>query len=413
MNSESASIAIEAPSPARLSWSARRLVALFQRLRYGRIELGVDGQRVRLDGSGDGPAARISIQRPGRLLRRLFWRGDLGFAEGYIDGDWTSDDPAALLYLLAVNLEAYEQGDRRGPAARVLSALQHRLNRNTRGGSRRNIAAHYDLGNDFYARWLDAGMTYSSALFDGAPDCTDLDAAQQRKYARMLALTGAKPGETILEIGCGWGAFAEYAARRGHRVIGLTLSREQLAYARDRIARAGLAGLVDLRLCDYRDFDGHVDHIVSIEMFEAVGREYWHTYFATLQRCLRPGGRAALQVITIDESLFDAYVANPGGFIQRYIFPGGMLPTKSGLGELARQAGLQAGARHAFGIDYAATLAHWHTRFNTQTTWLDAHGYDDRFRRMWRYYLAFCEAGFRAGQIDVVQCALQKPQAAG
>jgi cyclopropane-fatty-acyl-phospholipid synthase len=249
-------------------------------------------------------------------------------------------------------------------------------------------------------------MTYSAALFQGDEA---LEAAQARKYARMLELVDPAPGAHILEIGCGWGGFAEFAARRGFRVTGLTLSAEQLEYARARIARAGLGERVELRLQDYRDFAGEVDHVVSIEMFEAVGRDYWDGYFATLARCLRPGGRAALQVITIDEAQFEHYAANPGGFIQTYVFPGGMLPTRTHLERLATVAGLVPGPQHAFGIDYAETLAHWHRAFLGATDWLEANGYDERFRRLWRYYLAFCEAGFRAGDIDVVQLALTRP----
>jgi cyclopropane-fatty-acyl-phospholipid synthase len=341
------------------------------------------------------------------LLRRLFWRGDLGFAESYMAGEWESDTPAALIELFARNLDAYEKTESRHGLVRLASRAQHWFNRNSRSGSRRNIAAHYDLGNDFYRQWLDDTMTYSAALFDSGDD--SLERAQQRKYARMLSMLDAQPGQRILEIGCGWGGFAEYAAGLGYRVTGLTLSKAQLAYAKQRIERAGLAELVDFKLCDYRDFDETVDHIVSIEMFEAVGQDYWSTYFSTLSERLAPGGRAALQVITIDESQFKQYAANPGGFIQTYIFPGGMLPTKTHLGELAARAGLKPrGAMHAFGIDYADTLAQWHTTFDRATDWLEQRGYDARFRRMWRYYLAFCEAGFRAGDIDVVQFGMQK-----
>ena len=291
----------------------------------------------------------------------------------------------------------------------MMVGARHWLNRNSRRGSRRNIAAHYDLGNAFYAQWLDPTMSYSAAVFDPAMGSSEtLADAQQRKYARIFELIDPAPGETVLEIGCGWGGFAEYAARRGVRVIGLTLSSEQLAYAEARMQRNGLADRVDLRLCDYRDFAGQVDHIVSIEMFEAVGQEYWAGYFETLSRCLRPGGRVALQVITIDEAYFSAYAANPGGFIQTYIFPGGMLPTQAHLRRLGEQAGLCAGAQQGFGIDYADTLAHWHRAFDAKADWLSEHGYDEGFQRMWRYYLAFCEAGFRARLIDVVQCGFSK-----
>jgi len=289
----------------------------------------------------------------------------------------------------------------------MASRVQHWLNRNSRRGSRRNIAAHYDLGNDFYRQWLDGTMTYSAALFADANESLEL--AQQRKYSRMLSMLDARPGQRILEIGCGWGGFAEYAARQGYRVTGLTLSREQLAYAQRRIDHAGLSELVDFRLCDYRDFDEIVDHIVSIEMFEAVGQDYWRTYFDTLSQRLVPGGRAALQVITIDESQFDQYSANPGGFIQSYIFPGGMLPTKTHLTELGQNAGLSMhDDMYPFGVDYADTLSRWFDAFASRTEWLETRGYDERFRRMWRYYLAFCEAGFRSGDIDVVQVAFQK-----
>ncbi|MCB1788915.1 MAG: class I SAM-dependent methyltransferase [Gammaproteobacteria bacterium] len=409
MNAESLASALDASLHPRLSWSARRLVRLLQPLRRGVLSLVFADAEVCLYGARPGPAATLHVERPGALLRRLMWRGDLGFAEAYIAGDWHSEELAEALHLFAVNLDAYADVERRHGIVRWLTRAQHRLRRNTLRGSRRNISAHYDLGNDFYARWLDPGMTYSAGLFThGDVRSSELSEAQQHKYQRMLALSGARPGQTILEIGCGWGGFAEYAAQRGHRVIGLTLSREQLAYARQRIAAAGLQDLVDLRLCDYRNFHGEVDHIVSIEMFEAVGSEYWETFFATMARCLRPGGQAALQVITIDETLFDTYASNPGGFIQRYIFPGGMLPTVTHLNALAADAGMAVQQLDGFGRDYAETLVRWREAFDADVPWLDAHGYDARFRRTWRYYLAFCEAGFTSAQLDVVQIALRK-----
>ncbi|MDJ0741415.1 MAG: cyclopropane-fatty-acyl-phospholipid synthase family protein [Gammaproteobacteria bacterium] len=402
------SLALKLPILARLPWHQRRLVDHLARLRRGRLAVQLGGHAFVLHGRDDGPAADIAIARPAALLRKLIWRGDLGFAESFIAGDWQTGDLAGLLELLAINLDAYAATERRSALTQATANVRHWLNRNTRGGSRRNIAAHYDLGNDFYMQWLDWSMTYSAALFDAARADESLADAQQRKYARMLELVDPAPGETILEIGCGWGGFAEYAATRGYNVVGLTLSREQLAYAQQRVRRAGLAERVDLRLCDYRDFDERVDHVVSIEMFEAVGREYWQGYFDSVARCLRPGGRAALQVITIDEGHFDAYAANPGGFIQTYIFPGGMLPTKTHLGELAAAAGLGERGLDGFGDDYATTLAHWHRQFDACGDWLERNGYDEPFRRMWRYYLAFCEAGFRARLIDVVHCALVK-----
>ena len=410
MSSQTASLAVDLPAIERMPWYQRRLIEQLRRLQRGCLEITLPGHPpFHIQGAAPGPSADIQVNRPGAVLRRLFWRGDLGFAEGYMAGEWQSRDTATLLELFALNLDAYAASDSRHRLAQAMAAIRHRLNRNSLRGSRRNIAAHYDLGNDFYAQWLDPTMTYSAALFDRGGSLGD---AQERKYQRILEQIDPQPGEHILEIGCGWGGFAEYAARSGMRVTGLTLSQEQLYYARRRIARAGLADRVEFRLCDYRDFDQRVDHVVSIEMFEAVGQEYWSDYFSTLKRCLRPGGRAALQVITIDEAHFQQYADNPGGFIQTYIFPGGMLPTKGHLEQLSSDSGLQWQGMYCFGADYAQTLARWHERFDRCTEWLETHGYDRRFRRMWRYYLAFCEAGFRARQIDVVHCVMENAGAA-
>jgi cyclopropane-fatty-acyl-phospholipid synthase len=406
MSSQTASLAIGLPAIETMPWYQRRLIDHLRRLQRGCLEITLpDHPPFRIQGSAPGPSADIMVHRPGAVLRRLFWRGDLGFAEGFMAGEWESRDPALLLELFALNLDAYTESGSRHGLAQFMASVRHRLNRNSLRGSRRNISAHYDLGNDFYAQWLDDSMTYSAALFSGDES---LARAQERKYQRILDQIKPEPGEHILEIGCGWGGFAEYAARRGMRVTGLTLSEEQLYFARRRMAAAGLADRVELKLCDYRDFDQTVDHIVSVEMFEAVGQEYWSGYFASLMRCLRPGGRVALQVITIDEAHFKEYADNPGGFIQTYIFPGGMLPTKGHLRQLSDDSGLKWCGMHSFGIGYADTLALWHQRFNRCTEWLEAHGYDQRFRRMWRYYLAFCEAGFRARQIDVVHCVMER-----
>lgn len=407
MRPQTATLAARPPFVLSMPWHHRRLVDHLAQLRRGSLTVQIAAHKpFTLHGVEDGPDASIKIDRPGALMRRLFWRGDLGFGEGFIAEDWDSPDLARLLEVLALNLDAYAGTEDRHLLSQTRIRLQHWANRNTRSGSRRNIAAHYDLGNDFYAQWLDTSMTYSSALFDQG---IALEEAQQRKYARMLDELAANPGDHILEIGCGWGGFAEYAARQGMCVTGLTLSVEQLEYARQRIQDAGLSELVEFKLCDYRDSQVVADHVVSIEMFEAVGREYWSGYFDVVQRSLRPGGRASLQVITIDETKFERYVANPGGFIQTYIFPGGMLPTKTHLDELGAGAGLTRLDMMPFGIDYADTLAQWHERFNRCTEWLGNHGYDQRFRRMWQYYLTFCEAGFRAQHIDVVQCTFAKP----
>ena len=407
MRSENASLALQLPAIASMPWHHRRLVDHLARLQRGslRVRIGRSKPFV-LHGSEPGPSGEIDIRRPAALMLRLFWRGDLGFGEAFIAQDWDSPNPAALLELLALNLDAYAGSDARSGLAQAVVSLRHRMNRNTRNGSRRNIAAHYDLGNDFYAQWLDGSMTYSSALFDQGGGLAE---GQMRKYQHLFELIDPKPGEHILEIGCGWGGFAEYAARRGAQVIGITLSAEQLAYAQQRIRDAGLQDRVEFVLRDYRDVDIQVDHVASIEMFEAVGQEYWQGYFETLARCLKPGGRAGLQVITIDEDRFERYASTPGGFIQTHIFPGGMLPTKTHLQQLGADAGLTLGAIDGFGQDYAATLAHWYRAFNRCEDWLEDNGYDERFRRLWQYYLVFCEAGFRARHIDVVQCLLQKP----
>jgi len=392
-----------APGASRLQAT---LLKRFSQFQQGSIRVSFDGGAdYQLQGEQAGPRAQVRIHRPFALARALLLGGDLGFAESYLRGDWSSDDLSGLLYFLSTNLDAMASVQKRSLPVRVLARMQHALNRNSRRGSRRNIAAHYDLGNDFYERWLDSSMSYSSAVFDQS---FDLASAQERKYELILSLIDPQPGDHILEIGCGWGGFAEYAARWGMKVTGVTLSQEQYAYAEQRIIQAGLQDRVELKLTDYRALHGRYDHIVSIEMFEAVGREYWQAYYEVLDRCLKPGGRVALQIITIDRKLFDTYVSESGGFIQKYIFPGGMLPTEGHLRDLALDNGLEPLSIDRYGEHYADTLSDWREAFDAQTDWLEAHGYDERFRRMWRYYLAFCEAGFRDGRIDLVHLCLQK-----
>jgi len=326
-------------------------------------------------------------------------RGDIGFAETWMNGQWDSIDLASLLALLAGNrrvLEAAIHG-------RVLRLIGHRLlhllRANTRAGSRRNIQAHYDLGNDFYALWLDPTMTYSAAVF--AQPGEALETAQRRKYRRILEQLGVRPGQRILEIGCGWGGFAEIAATEfGCHVRGLTLSPAQLSYARARAERGRYADRADFVLCDYRDEQGRFDHIVSIEMIEAVGERFWPVYFGQLSARLKPGGRCAVQAITIADQRFARYRKGTD-FIQRYIFPGGMLPSPAVVKQQATAAGLAIDQDFAFGADYARTLAHWRQRFEAQYQAVRTLGFDARFIRMWRFYLAYCEAGFRSGDVDV------------
>ena len=385
--------------------AAQWLLGLLGRLRQGRltVHLGDGASRLVL-GERFGPVASLTIRRPWRLAARVLARGDIGLAEGFIAGDWDTPQPAQALQVLAANEEYLLQGGT-GRLARLLDRLQHRWHRNDRRGSRRNIAFHYDLGNDFYRLWLDRSMTYSAALF-AAPG-EPFEEAQARKYQQVLDRLGAPPGAHILEIGCGWGGFAEHAARRGYRVTGITLSRQQLAYARERIAAAGLDDRVELRLQDYRDVVETYDHVVSIEMFEAVGEQYWPVYFDTVRRVMRPGGRASLQVITIDAACFEPY-RRSADFIQKYVFPGGMLPSVPAFDAVAGAAGLQVADRAFHGGDYADTLRRWDTAFCACRDRVIALGFDERFLRLWRYYLGYCEAGFRTGRIDLMQVALAR-----
>jgi cyclopropane-fatty-acyl-phospholipid synthase len=387
--------------------AGRWLRSVFGRLDRGTLALSVGGGKPQVyQGALPGPAAALRLHRPWRLAARLLARGDVGFAEGYVAGDWDSPGLADLVTLLALNEDRFGRPGQGSMLARAIDRAQHALRRNDRRGSRRNIAFHYDLGNDFYRLWLDPGMTYSAAVF--AHPAEPLLEAQERKYAQVLERLGAGPGDHILEIGCGWGGFAEHAASRGFRVTGITLSREQLDHAARRIAAAGLSDRVELRLQDYRDLSEQFDHVVSIEMFEAVGEAYWADYFATVHRCLRPGGRASLQIITIDAARFDHYRSS-ADFIQKYIFPGGMLPSVPAFDAAARAAGLQVGEPAFFGADYARTLERWNQGFVRARGEVARLGFDERFVRMWRYYLAYCEAGFRTGRIDLMQVALERP----
>lgn len=382
-----------------------------RRLAFGSLLLrfGTAGARL-YRGPFPGGSAELLIQRPLRLLLRILTRGEIGFAESYMEQDWSTSDLPALLDLLNLNAEHLAGAVDGLTWSRRLDRLTHRLRDNDRHNSRRNIASHYDLGNDFYRLWLDPGMTYSSAVFED-PVREPLGAAQTRKYERLLDWIDARPGESVLEIGCGWGGFAEAAARRGLKVTGVTLSTEQLDHAQARIAAAGLAGQVELRLQDYRDIEGRFDHAVSIEMLEAVGEDYWPTYFQALRRLVRPGGRIAIQVITMHEDDFARY-RRCADFIQLYIFPGGMLPSPDRLEAEVRAAGLIPLANRWHGSDYAETLRRWRRAFHAAEAPVERLGYGARFRRMWDYYLAYCETGFESGSIDLAQVLLQVPEAA-
>jgi cyclopropane-fatty-acyl-phospholipid synthase len=363
------------------------------------------GQAFRLKGSVDAPEVKLIIN-DFRFIRRILASGDIGFAEGFIEGDWDTPDLSALLEAFSENFDGLAQLMTGNPFARALSAISHALNRNSRRGARRNIHAHYDLGNAFYGRWLDPSMTYSSALFT-APDLS-LEAAQREKYAALARAIGVQPSHQVLEIGCGWGGFAEFVGREiGARVQAITISKAQHDYARRRIFEAGLAETVDIRLVDYRDVEGAFDRIASIEMFEAVGEAYWPTYFGRVAERLKPGGLAGLQIITIADRLFDEYSRRPD-FIQRYIFPGGMLPSETRLKAETSTAGLEWVGVRRFAADYARTLRAWADAFEQNWDGVRGLGFDERFRRLWLYYLGYCEAGFRTGRTDVIQLALAK-----
>lgn len=379
---------------------------LAQQLRAGHLRLRIGDSTHVLQGCEPGPQAEMHLHHPLSFARRIAARGHLGLGEGYMAGDWDSPDLTNLIHLLAVNEASFASIEYGSWLARLGALFAHRRRDNSRRGSRQNIAHHYDLGNAFYRLWLDPGMTYSAALFDGQD--LNLEQAQRHKYQSLLDLLDAPAGSHLLEIGCGWGGFARAAVAAGHRLTGLTLSSEQLTWASATLADPIARGQVDLHLRDYRDITGPFDHIVSIEMFEAVGERYWPVYMERIRQLLRPGGRAALQVITIDESLFAGYRASPD-FIQKYIFPGGMLPTPARFDAAAEGAGLRIGARRWFGQDYARTLALWDQAFLERLDAVRALGYDETFIRMWRYYLAYCEAGFRDGRIDVMQVVLETP----
>ena len=384
-----------------LGWLSRRLSdVLLSRIHDGRLTI-VTPSGFRLShGRDDGPQGVLVLRR-WRTLRRLLLQGDIAFAEAYMDGDWDSPDLPALVELAGRNIPTLSDAFDANWFHRMRNRVLHRMNANTRRGSKRNIQHHYDLGNDFYAEWLDGGMSYSSALF--ASDDQPLEDAQTAKQQRALSLMDLHAADRVLEIGCGWGGLAEQLAAAGCHVTGVTLSAAQLDYATRR-----LGGKADLRLQDYRDVDGTFDRIVSIEMMEAVGEAYWPSYFSTLHDRLKPGGLAVVQAITIGEDQFEGY-RRCTDFIQHYIFPGGMLPTISEIRRQTEQAGMVLRSMETFGASYALTLAEWRRRFHAAWPRIERQGFDGRFRRMWDYYLAYCEGGFRAGTINVGLYVLGRP----
>ena len=386
--------------------AAKRGLQMLQSLQTGGLQLTLpDGHRLRF-GKDDGPQAQLQLhnwQVFGAALRS----GDIGFAESFINGDWETPDLTALLQLLVINRRPMDDMIFGTWWGRLAYQVRHWMRRNTKKNSSKNIHAHYDLGNVFYGLWLDPSMTYSSAWFEDKRG-QDLQTAQHAKVHRALRMAGVQAGSRVLEIGCGWGGLAEIgAAEFGAQMTGITLSPSQLAFAKQRLDALALSA--DLRLQDYRDTnDGPYDAICSIEMIEAVGREYWPTYFQTIAKLLKPGGRACIQSIVIDDALYERYALGTD-FIQQYIFPGGFLPSTQTFIAQAKEAGLEVVDQLAFGLDYAETLKRWRESFLQVRDNMQALGFDLRFERTWLFYLAYCEAAFLEHNTDVVQFTLHKP----
>ena len=390
-------------APAAFRFAARLLALNW---RAGSLTfITPSGRELRIKGPEPGVDGRIVVHDFG-FMRRVLAAGDIGFAEGYMAGEWDTPDLSAVLGAVSMNFDRLARFFLGNPVVRAVNFIGHSLHANTRKGSRKNIHAHYDLGNAFYGQWLDPTMTYSSARYsrDGEP----LDLAQANKYRSLAQGMGLERDQSVLEIGCGWGGFAEYAAKEvGAKVTGITISQEQFDFARKRIFEQGLAERAEIRMVDYRDVQGQFDRVASIEMFEAVGERYWPTYFGKIRDVLRPGGRAGLQIITIRDEIFESY-RRRADFIQKYIFPGGMLPSEARLKDVTSETGLAWTGITRFGQDYADTLAEWGRRFESAWDGIAALGFDERFRKLWRFYLSYCEAGFRTERTNVVQLSLSR-----
>ena len=384
-----------------------RVFDLVGKLNSGRVDFILpDGRRFRAEGLKPGPVAEVTINNPD-VFARLVREGDLGFCDAYLDGWWTTPDLQAFMDFIHADNDDMYDGFPGMALVRAWEKARFWFQSNTKRQALKNISYHYDLGNDFYSLWLDDTMTYSSALFNTSQE--SLEKAQIAKYASMVDQMGVKPGDHVLEIGCGWGGFAEYAAKeRGLKVTGLTISKEQLEYAQKRIKTKGLSDKVNFKLQDYRDETGVYDGVASIEMFEAVGEKYWPVYFDKIKQCLKPGKQATLQIITIQDSRWEVYRKSVD-FIQKYIFPGGMLPSPSVLRKEVHKAGLSVQHSIEFGKSYSQTLRRWFEVFNNKWDNISAMGFDDRFRRMWNFYLTSCAATFESGNCDVTQITLQKP----
>ncbi|MFT6025530.1 MAG: cyclopropane-fatty-acyl-phospholipid synthase [Ascidiaceihabitans sp.] len=384
-----------------------RVFAMSQEMNNGRIDFVLpDGRVFRATGKKPGPVAELRIHNDD-LFARLIREGDLGFCDGYLDEWWSTPDLQAFMDLVHADNDSIYDGFPGMKLVRAFESFRFWMQRNHKEQAKKNISYHYDLGNEFYSLWLDETMTYSSALFVTGQESHE--AAQIAKYASMVDQMGAQSGDHVLEIGCGWGGFAEYAAReRGIKVTGLTISEEQFNYAQDRIEKAGLSDMVTFKLQDYRDETGVYDGIASIEMFEAVGEKYWPTYFDTVRERLKPGKNATLQIITVQDRRWDVYKRGVD-FIQKYIFPGGMLPSPKALREQVVKSGLAVERSIEFGQSYNISLRRWHETFNEKWDQIAEMGFDDRFRRMWNFYLTSCAATFESANCDVTQITIKRP----
>jgi len=387
----------------------KQVFSAVQGVNRGEIRVTLpDGRCFGAQGSTPGALAQLHVHNP-ELFSRLVREGSLGFSDAYLDEWWSTTDLQAFMNWIHTENDAIYDGFPGMGLVRAFEKLRFWLQRNHKTQAKKNISYHYDLGNEFYEQWLDGTMTYSSALFETGQE--SLETAQLNKYARIVDEMAVRPGDHVLEIGCGWGGFAEYAAsRHGLKVTGLTISKQQLDYARERIRRAGLDNRVDFKLLDYRDEQGSYDGVASIEMLEAVGQKYWPSYFHSLRDRLKPGKRAAVQTITIADRRWEHYSSGVD-FIQKYIFPGGMLPSPSILEQQVAAAGLDLQRSKDFGSSYNTTLLHWHQVFNARWEQIAETGFDERFRRMWNFYLTSCAANFDSGNCNVSQLTIRRPEA--
>lgn len=379
------------------------LFKLLSNIEFGSLKLFTpEGEVFHFNGTKKNEVQVELIIKDWRVSEYLFTKGDIGLGESYIEGFWESSHIENLIEFGVLNSASLEKVIKGSLLKIIFYRLKHMLNRNSVKGSAKNIHAHYDLGNSFYSLWLDKSMTYSSAIFD---EDLDLYSAQQKKYERIFKRLNAKPGDHVLEIGCGWGGFAEYACSRGLKVTAVTISNEQFKYAKDRLKPYG--NFAKIELCDYRNIKGKFDFIVSIEMFEALGESYWPKYFSQVNKLLSPKGTAVIQTITINDEDFKSYRKGTD-FIQQYIFPGGMLPSPSVFEKVSKASGLSISGKFEFGLSYAKTLKVWESNFRSCLADVRKIGFDERFIRTWEFYLKYCEGAFLVGKTNVIQYVLRK-----